>query len=136
MSNTTTTPERRPNLYQVHGKQLFITYSTTSLDGKPRFLYRDPHQTLSFEGDAIRSITSELGTEVTVTIHMTVDTGSTSFTLLVPNVNLGQSDHTPISTIGVTTIHHVFFSNPALSLGQTDTYNVSRLAGTASAVVF
>ena len=73
-----------PNLYQLHGHHLHITYSTSSIDGKPRFQYHDPFQTLQFSGDEIRTIASEIGTLVTVTIRLTVDSGSTSSTLSCP----------------------------------------------------
>ena len=45
-----------PNLYQLHGHHLHITYSTSSIDGKPRFQYHDPFQTLQFSGDQIRTL--------------------------------------------------------------------------------
>lgn len=129
------TPDKTANLYQVHGHQLQITYATTSFDGKPQFTYQDPHQTLTFEGDAIESVASAAGTLVSVVIRRTVDSGSTSFTLLVPRVNLGQADHVAISTEGITTLHR-FSLVPALNHGQQDLYTVTHLTGTASAVVF
>ena len=67
-----------PNLYQLSGKHLNITYSTSGIDGKPHFSYQDLQQTLNFTGDQIRSVETEIGTLVTVTIRMTVDTGGTS----------------------------------------------------------
>ena len=61
-----------PNLYQLSGKHLNITYSTTGIDGKPHFSYQDLQQTLSFTGDQIRGVVTEIGTLVSVTIRMTV----------------------------------------------------------------
>ena len=43
-----------PNLYQLQGGPIHVTYSTTSIDGQPHFSYQDPHQTLFFKGDDIR----------------------------------------------------------------------------------
>lgn len=131
----TTSPERAPNLYQVHGAHLHVTYATTSFTGGPRFTYQDANGTQSFEGDAIRTAETEIGTLVTVTIARTVDAGSTSFTLLVPRVNLGQANQVPITTEGVTTLHR-FSIVPALNTGQLDVYRVVGLTGTASAVEF
>jgi hypothetical protein len=128
-------PEKTPNLYQVHGAGLHVTYSTTSVDGRPRFVYHDANRTLTFEGDAIRTVGSDVGALVSVTIVPSVDAGSTTFTLLVPAVNLGQSDQLPIVTEGITTVHR-FSLVPALNHGQTETYRVVRLTGTAAAVVF
>lgn len=45
MSKTVT-----PNLYQLSGQHLHVTYSTTSLDGKPILTYQDSHQGKSFKG--------------------------------------------------------------------------------------
>ena len=128
-------PIKAPDMYQLQGAQLHITYSTTSFDGKPRFVYQDATQTLTFEGDQIRTLATEIGTLVTVTIRMTIDTGSTSFTLLVPTVNLGPSNHATIHTEGITTIHR-FSIIPMFNQGQTELYSVSPLTGTASFVIF
>jgi hypothetical protein len=130
-----TFPVKIPDLYQLRGAALHITYSTTSFVGKPRFVYQDALQTLTFEGDQIRTVVTEIGTLSTVTIRMTVDSGSTSFTLLVPRVNLGSSNHAPIHTEGITTIHR-FSVVPALNQGQTELYTVTPLTGTASFVDF
>src|SRR5437763_15468584 len=91
-------PVNTPDLYSLHGDQLRITYSTTSFDGKPRFDYQDATQIHSFEGDQIRTATTEIGMLVTVTLCRSIDRGSTTFTLLVPTVNLGSSQQVPIDT--------------------------------------
>src|SRR6185437_10033709 len=130
-----TASPKTPNLYQVQGRQLHVTYSTTGIDGKPHFTYQDRHQTLSFDGDAIRTLDAEIGTLVTVSLVRTVDTGSTSFTLVVPHVNLGQAAQAPITTQGITTLHRLS-PVPFLNEGQTEISTIVRLAGTASAVTF
>ena len=130
-----TAPQRTANLYQVHGHHLQVTYSTSSIAGQPQFSYHDTQQSLSFEGDAIRSVDTEIGTLVTVTIFKTIDSGSTSFTLIVPHVNLDRGSSVPIVTEGITTLHR-FSIVPALNHGQTELYTVLRLTGTASAVDF
>ena len=89
----------------------------------------------TFEGDQIRTVATEIGTLVTVTIRMTIDSGSTSFTLLVPTVHLSSSNHATLHTEGITTIHR-FSIVPAFNQGQTELYTVTPLTGTASFVVF
>jgi hypothetical protein len=130
-----TASPKTPNLYQVQGRQVHVTYSTTSIDGKPHFTYQDRHQTLTFEGDAIRTLDSEIGALVTVSLVRTVDTGSTSFTLVVPHVNLGQAAQVPITTQGITTLHRLS-PVPVLNEGQSEISTTVRLTGTASAVNF
>jgi hypothetical protein len=125
-----------PNLYRLSGDHLQVTYSTTSISGQPRFSYKDDTRTLSFTGNQIRETKTEMGTLVSVTIRMTVDTGSTTFTLLVPAVNLaGPSSTAQIHTYGITTTHK-FSVVPAANRGQTELYTATELSGTASAVVF
>ena len=43
-----------PNLYEVHGHGIHVTYSTTSITGKPLFNYHDAAQTKNFSGDQIQ----------------------------------------------------------------------------------
>jgi hypothetical protein len=125
-----------PNLYQFQGKNISITYSTTSFIGKPLFTYQDKQQTLNFTGDdQIRSVETEIGTLVTVTIRKTVDTGSTSFTLLLPRVNLGKSKSATVETKGITTTN-LFSVIPKFNQGQRQTYTTIPLTGTAQSVAF
>jgi hypothetical protein len=124
-----------PDLYELRGAELHVTYSTTSFDGTARFTYQDATKVLSFVGDQIRTVDTGVGTLVTVTLCMTVDTGSTTFTLLVPTINLGPSNQSLINTVGITTIHR-FSIVPAFNQGQTELYNITPLTGIASFVQF
>ena len=133
---------KSPNLYSLHSNviqggqfSLYVVYSTSSIAGIPLLEYHDSNQTLSFSGDQIQTTESPIGTLVTVTTRMTVDTGSTTFTLFVPQINLGQSTSANINTFGVTTIHR-FSVVPPLNLGQTELYTVTELLGTAELVAF
>ena len=76
----------------------------------------------------------DLGTVVSVTLLMTVDTGSTTFSVLLPPVNLPNQlgASVPIYTDGITTAHHLF---PVLNQGQRARYTVTPLRGTASNVI-
>ncbi len=125
-----------PNLYSLSGGHLHIGYSTTSIEGQPRFAYNDGAQTVSFRGSQIRQTKTEIGTLVSVTIRMTVDSGSTTFTTLLPAVDLGPQ-HPPaqIRACGITTVHK-FSVAPAANQGQKETYTTTELSGTASLVFF
>jgi len=128
------TTTKQPNLFEVSGYGIQITYSTSSFDGQPHFNYQDAHQSRLFIGDQIRTEATELGTLVSVVIQLTTDAGSTAFTLVVPRVNLRQFDSVNITTIGITTLHKTSIVGP--SHGQTDFYTVHSLQGTASWVAF
>jgi hypothetical protein len=129
-----------PNLYDLSGRlpgghTLHVTYSTRGFDGKPHLSYQDGTQGLSFSGDQIRVVEADIGMLVSVTIRMTVDTGSTSFSVLIPRVNLpaGPGQSAPIASDGITTVHR--FSVLPMH-GQLDLYSVVKLSGTARFVVF
>jgi hypothetical protein len=123
------------NMFTVAGGGLHVSYSTSGIDGKPHLSYQDPMRSLSFTGDEIRRVECDLGAVVSVTIVRPVDSGSTSFSLLVPHVNVPPFGSVSISTEGITT-HHAFSIVPAFNRGQRDFYHVTPLQGTASNVVF
>jgi hypothetical protein len=125
----------QPNLYTLSGSELNITYSTSGFDGKPHFSYQSATETLNFAGDEIQTADSPLGMLVTVFVRRTVDAGSTTFTLLVPRVNLDARERLPISTVGITTLHR-FSILQTMNHGQLDRYMVQPLTGTASQVFF
>lgn len=124
-----------PNHYHVHGGGLNITYTTSGFDGKPHFAYQDGTRVLNFSGDEIKAEPTEIGTLVSVVIFRTIDAGSTTFTLLVPHVNLDQTNQAHIVTEGITTIQR-FSIFPLADLGQTQLYTVTCLTGSARFVVF
>ncbi|MBD2518028.1 hypothetical protein H6G93_24210 [Nostoc sp. FACHB-973] len=126
-----------PTSYQLENKQqqLKVNYSTTSFTGEPRLQYQKGRQILQFAGKEIRTQDTEIGTLVTVTIYRTVDNGSTTFSLLIPAVNIGVSNKADIVTKGITTVNR-FSTIPLFNEGQTQTYTVTPLSGTAEALVF
>jgi hypothetical protein len=125
----------QPNLYVLSGGGIHVTYTTSGFDGQPHFTYTSPFVTHTFTGNQIKTEPCVLGTLVSVTILHTVDSGSTTFTVLIPRINLNQGEALAITTEGITT-HHRFSIFPAAMHGQLDTYGVVTLTGTAQHVVF
>ena len=123
------------NVYQLSNSQLQISYATGGLGSIAGLIYRDASQSLRFDDQQLRRVSTEFGDLVTVTLRMTVDTGSTTFTLIVPNVELEVNQSTPVETLGITTIHRLS-PIPAFNLGQRETYSVANLRGTAAAIPF
>jgi hypothetical protein len=119
-----------PNIYNLHGPQLVVSYATGQAAGLGPFYYQDPHQTLNFQESDLNIVATEIGTLVTVFIHKTIDFGSTTFTLLVPNATLGEGfGPMQINTVGITTLHRfLIFPN---AQAQTELYTVTNLTGTA-----
>lgn len=124
----------QPNLFELSGHGTHITYSTSGIDGRPRFSFRDAHFNENFTGDQIRTLDSELGTLVTVSLKRSVDRGYTSATLLVPGVTLGGQTSQHISTVCIVTVH-ITGIQPGHT-GAQQTYNTVTLQGTAQLVEF
>lgn len=130
-----------PNHFQLSGDGISISYTPgagpVTTHGPGIFTYQDAHRALTFHGDEIRRVdVPDLGTVVSVTLFLTVDTGSTTFSVLLPAVNLsGQlGASAPIQTDGITTVH-TFSPVVGLNQGQRDQYTATPLSGTASAVI-
>jgi hypothetical protein len=129
-------PIVQPNLYQLSGRDVHVTYSRTSLTGQPQFLYQDRTLSKVFAGDQIETVeVPALGEIVSVTISQTVDLGSTTFSVLLPFVNLLGHTSAAVHTEGITTMHRTSLA-PPLNQGQRETYVVTALRGTASQVQF
>ena len=129
------TPTVTPNLYQLSGHHLHVTYSPSGMDGKPSMTYQDTHQSKSFKGDEIRTVECDLGTLVSVTLRMTVDVGSTTLSVLIPRMRVSPAGGAAVNTECITTVHNTSFA-PLTLQGQLDHYTVTSLRGTAQAVAF
>ena len=121
-----------PNAYVLTGHSTHLSYTTTGVDGQPTFTYQDGSVSSTFTGQQIRTVTDETNDLVSVSIHIGVDNGYTSFTLFVPRVNLVDGHAAHITTIGIVGVHRLTLDTPAV--GQLDTYHVVRLTGTASQI--
>lgn len=126
-----------PNQFDLLGlghkcTDIHIVYSTTSITGKPIFNYTDSEGTLNFTGDQIRVLKTEIGTMVTVTLKLTVDTGNTTLTLLVPDFKLEGSAQ-QFKTIAIITTKRTAFLPIK---GAPECYEVINFHGTADNVLF
>jgi hypothetical protein len=119
-----------PNLYQLSSDELVISYTTSNSNGQPQLDYQGPRGTLSFTGNDVRIEQTTLGTLITVFLVRTVDTGSVTFTLLVPGVNLAGTGEQPIQTIAIET-NNLFNILERNTARQTQTYQVYNLIGAA-----
>src|SRR5207237_9954763 len=87
-----------------------------------------------FSASQIRIRITEIGTLVSVTTNITVDTGSTSFSVLIPAISLSSvSDHKTFATEAIVTSHSGPNSVP--STGVHETYQFIPLSGEATFVV-
>jgi hypothetical protein len=122
------------NTYAFQAPQLQIGYSTLPEFG---FFYQDAQRTLRFFGQELRLVKTEIGELVTVTIQPghapgQLNIGMTSFTLLIPNVELGDGfGPLPINSLAIYTLHvpPIFSVHPFPQ--QSERYTEVALTGTA-----
>jgi hypothetical protein len=85
-----------PNIYNLHTHVISglstpsVLYATSAAGAKPGLQYQSHNYLRDFPPAETRITDTEIGSLVTVTLNGTVDKGSTSFTLLVPRVNVGS----------------------------------------------
>ena len=126
-------PRNAPNLFNLSGEGITVSYSTTSIDGKPRFSYKKGRQTPNFAGSEIVSVAAGIGTLVSVVIAHVPDKGTTTFSVLLPAIKLTSSTKQAFRTIGITTVTATTIAGPP---PVQQTYKVTRLRGTAQSVQF
>lgn len=127
---------QEPNLFTLHGRRgLQVTLSTSSLGGKPQLSYHDHTEALQFEGDEVTFEDTVPGRLASVVLASTVDLGSTTFTLLIPQVNLvgGAGSHV-VRTVGLIAVHRTAIGG--LGHGQLTSVETVRLRGNADQVQF
>ena len=123
----------QPNKYQLKGGDIHVTYLTDGFHNVPSFAYNDGQLNTVFTGSDIRSLETEIGTLVSVTTRVTIDTGSTEFSVLLPAIDLADRTQTQhFKTAGIITTHKGPDSFPRT--GLLETYEVIHMHGTASIV--
>jgi hypothetical protein len=128
----------QPNRYILQSSDgtTKVDYETSNFIGRPILnLTQGPGGPIRhFAGSQIRALNSEIGTLVTVTTQLTVDAGSTSFSVLIPAISLTAiSDHKTFSTEAIITSHTGPNSVP--STGVHEKYKFIPLKGEASFVL-
>src|SRR5215471_11730247 len=98
-----------------------VDYETTGFIGQPILnLTQGPGPIRHFAGSQIRVTNTEIGTLVTVTTQITIDTGSTSFSVLIPAITLTSvSDNKSFATEAIITSHSGPNSVPATGVHET-----------------
>ena len=119
-----------PNQYDLRGQGVSISYSVTSITGKPQLSFKKGRTTLNFTGDEIGVLDTTIGSLISVTVATTIDRDFTSFSFLLPSIQLtSPSARQAFRTIGVTTVHKTTIAGPIK--GAQQTYKSVQLRGTA-----
>jgi hypothetical protein len=124
-----------PNQYDLSGPGVRISYSTSSISGSPQLSFTKGRKTLTFTGKEIGVVDTNIGALVTVTIAMAPDKGFTTFSVLVPAIQLArETGKQAFRTAGITTIHKTSLAGPVNGVQQT--YKSVELKGASQRVVF
>jgi len=126
-----------PNQYHLQGGGIAVAYYPDGFGpilqgrGPLHLTYQDAFRSLAFYGDEVRTVqVPDLGAVVSATIVEAVDAGYTSFSLLVPDVDLATDPSSVfMNTDGITTVHPIFAG--LIGHPQSETYTVTPLNGTA-----
>jgi hypothetical protein len=124
-----------PNLFELRGGGIKVTYSTSSIDGQPQLTYEDQKISLTFQGKEIRSLDTEIGLQLTVTLEQIPDLQTVTLTLILPMINL-QGNEGRFQTQAIITTHRTSIGGPDLVKGPLQLYRVKSLRGIARVVVF
>ena len=126
-------PNVTPNEFKLHNQEVKVTYVTNGFQGGPTFTF-DDGQVKNFKGPDVRVQQTEIGNLVSVTLQTSIDTGSTSYSVLIPIIDLPNTQaHQKFHTAGIKTVHKTFLSPPPKTL--IESYHVDKLEGVAQTVI-
>src|SRR3954465_11209523 len=128
----------QPNRYVLQSSDgnTKVDYETSSFIGQPTLnLTQGPGGRIRhFSGSQIRTRRTEVGILLTVTTRISVDTGSTSFSVLIPAISLAAvGNHETFATEAIVTTHTGPNSVP--STGVHEKYQFIPLKGEASFIL-
>jgi hypothetical protein len=127
---------RDANQFDVAGP-IIISYSRTSITGKPLLVYRDAELDLNFSGAEITRTPTPVGELVTITLEEVVDAFVRRFTLVVPTIRIQSAASVEFSTFGFETIDRSVAFVPAPGpRGVLQHHRIHQLRGTAQAIDF
>ena len=109
-----------PNQYDLRGQGVRIGYSTSSIAGSPQLSFTKGRKTLTFTGAEIDVRDTKIGALVTVTIGTTPDKSFTTFSVLLPAIQLPrEKGKQAFRTLGIATIHKTSLAGPPKGVQQT-----------------
>jgi hypothetical protein len=135
MTTSTSTTPRAANLYELSGHGTRVSYSSSSISGRPILTYEHQGKSQSFQGDALRVLETEIGSLVTVTLEAVPDLHVVTLSVLVPPVNV-EGTEARVETESIRTTARTSIAGPSLVKGQVNIYETVKLHGSAKAVDF
>jgi len=125
---------KRPNSFILKGQDITITYDLTSFSGQPLLAYQKEGKQLTFMGENIRKLDSEIGQLVSVDIGYIPDLARITLTILIPIIN-HEGAEVPFRTEAIITQHLTSIAGPAMVKGPLQVYAIESLEGKARFIV-
>ena len=124
------------NRFVLRGEGLEITYDETTFAGPPQLTYQVVQgvHSRTFSGNELSSKESDIGTLVTVTLEAIPDDKRTLFTLLIPTINVTETNEVPFETLAIYTTVRDSIIGPKGVRGAVESYQCVQLEGTAQFV--
>jgi hypothetical protein len=117
------------NTFELSGKSIHVSYSSTSFTGVATFSYRDNRLSRSFSGEEIHLQDTEVGQLVTVTLESVADGDRVTFSLALPTVTLRRDAAIRIKVPGLTVTNPSTIAGPPP--GPQKLYSIFNMKGTA-----
>lgn len=125
------------NLFDLKSADYKISFSTSSLDGRPHFSYTKGKVTKNFVGDQIKQEETAIGNLISVVLKSVPDLQTVVLSVLLPQVNIPHDkDSINFKTEGIVTTIKTSIAGPKLVSGAVQSYKYSVLRGVAKAVFF
>ena len=124
------------NRFVLRGEGLEITYDEITFAGSPQLTYQVVQgvHSRTFSGNELSSKESDIGTLVTVTLEVIPDDKRTLFTLLIPTINVTETNEVPFETLAIYTTVRDSIIGPKGVRGAVESYQCVQLEGTAQFV--
>jgi hypothetical protein len=134
--STAATPAPPPgpdkaNLYVLSDEDMSIKYFSGDADSPPTLSFENALYDKQYTGEEVEVTETILGSVVTVYVDANPDLNVLTFSLLVPDVNIENSEEESVTTIGIMTNSLTSIAGPDLVDGQIDFYEAHTLVGTA-----
>ena len=124
-----------PNQYELQGTGVRIHYSTSSIAGRAQLRLQKGRQTLDFSGNEIGVVETPVGALITVTIATIPDRSVTTFSFLLPAIDLAKAAaKQSFQTVSLITTRKTTIAGPPKGVQQT--YKAIALRGSAQQVQF
>jgi len=123
-------PEKA-NLFILSDEDMSVKYFSGDADSPPTLTFENALYNKQYTGEEIEVTQTSLGNIVTAYVDANPDLNVLTFSLLVPDVNIKNSEVESVTTIGILTNSLTSIGGPDLVDGQLQFYEVHNLIGTA-----